>query len=102
MTFEKETVIYRIVQEALTNIAKYAQAKAVSISLKKKNSTLITTVEDNGKGFNLETSVMGGDYSQGLGILGMKERVNNLGGIFHIESKQGKGTKLSVEIPLTS
>ena len=102
LTFEKETVIYRIVQEALTNIAKYAQAKAVSISLKKKNSTLITTVEDNGKGFNLETSVMGGDYSQGLGILGMKERVNNLGGIFHIESKQGKGTKLSVEIPLTS
>ena len=102
LTFEEETVIYRIVQEALTNIAKYAQARTVSVSLKKKNSTLITTIEDNGKGFNLETSVMGEYYSQGLGILGMKERVNNLGGIFHIESKQGKGTKLSVEIPLTS
>ena len=42
-------------------------------------------IEDNGKGFNLEKSIMGGYYSQGLGILGMKERVNNLGGIFHIE-----------------
>lgn len=102
LTFEKETVIYRIVQEALTNIAKYAQAKAVSISLTRKNATLVTTVEDNGKGFNLETSIMGGYYSQGLGILGMKERVNNLGGIFHIESKQGKGTRISVEIPLSS
>ena len=101
LDFEIETVIYRIVQEALTNIAKYAQAKEVSISLNKKNGTLITTIEDNGKGFALETSVLGENYSQGSGILGMKERVNNLGGRFQIESKQGKGTKLSAEIPLT-
>jgi signal transduction histidine kinase len=101
LDFEIETVIYRIVQEALTNIAKYAQAKKVSIFLNKKNATLITTIEDNGKGFALETSVLGENYSQGSGILGMKERVNNLGGRFQIESKQGKGTKLSAEIPLT-
>jgi PAS domain S-box-containing protein len=101
LTFEKETVIYRVVQEALTNIAKYAKAKAVSISLTKKNARLITTVEDNGKGFNLETSIMGRYHSQGVGILGMNERVKNLGGIFHIESKRGEGTRISVELPLT-
>jgi PAS domain S-box-containing protein len=101
LDFEIETVIYRIVQEALTNIAKYAQAKEVSISLNKKNATLITTIEDNGKGFAQATSVLGEHYSQGSGILGMKERVNNLGGHFQIESKQGKGTKLLAEIPLT-
>ena len=101
LDFDIETVIYRIVQEALTNIAKYAQAKEVSISLKKKNGILITTIEDNGKGFALVTSVLGENYSHGSGILGMKERVNNLGGRFHIESKPGRGTTILAEIPLT-
>ena len=102
LDFEIETVIYRIVQEALTNIAKYAQAKEINISLEKKGSRLITMVEDDGKGFKLKRSVSGENYSQGSGILGMKERVYNLGGTFHIESKQGRGTKLLVEIPLNS
>jgi signal transduction histidine kinase len=53
LDLEIETAIYRIVQEALTNIAKYAQAKEVYISLEKKGSRLITKVEDNGKGFTL-------------------------------------------------
>jgi signal transduction histidine kinase len=100
LDLEIETAIYRIVQEALTNIAKYAQAKEVHISLEKKGSRLITKVEDNGKGFTLKTSVSGENYYQGSGILGMKERIYNLGGTFHIESKQGVGTKLLVEIPL--
>ena len=102
LDLEIETAIYRIVQEALTNIAKYAQAKEVHISLEKKGSRLITKVEDNGKGFTLKTSVSGENYYQGSGILGMKERIYNLGGTFHIESKQGVGTKLLVEIPLNS
>lgn len=102
LDLEIETAIYRIVQEALTNIAKYAQAKEVRISLEKKDFRLITKVEDNGKGFTLKTSVSGENYYQGSGILGMKERIYNLGGTFHIESKQGVGTKLLVEIPLNS
>ncbi|MCK5010584.1 MAG: sensor histidine kinase, partial [Deltaproteobacteria bacterium] len=102
LDLEIETAIYRIVQEALTNIAKYAQAKEVRISLEKKGSRLITKVEDKGKGFTLKTSVSGENYYQGSGILGMKERIYNLGGTFHIESKQGVGTKLLVEIPLNS
>ncbi len=100
LDLEIETTIYRIVQEALTNIAKHAHAKEVIISLDKKNTRLITKVEDNGKGFMLKTSAAGESYSQGSGILGMKERVFNVGGTFHIESKQGRGTKLLVEIPL--
>ncbi len=102
LDLEIETAIYRIVQEALTNIAKYAQAKEVHISLEKKGSRLITKVEDNGRGFTLKTSVSGENHYQGSGILGMKERIYNLGGTFHIESKQGVGTKLLVEIPLNS
>lgn len=100
LDLEIETVIYRIVQEALTNIAKYAQAKEVFISLNKKKGTLVTTIEDNGRGFEPATSPSGEDYSRGSGILGMKERVNNLGGSFHITSQRGKGTILSAEIPL--
>jgi len=102
LDLEIETAIYRIVQEALTNIAKYAQAKRVDISLEKKDSMLITQVKDNGKGFTLKTSVSGENYYQGSGILGMKERIYNLGGTFHIESKQGMGTKLLVKIPLNN
>lgn len=102
LNLETETAIYRIVQEALTNIVKYAQAKEVNISLEKKGSRLIARVEDDGKGFKIKTSVLGEKHSQGSGILGMKERVYNLGGTFHIESKQGRGTKLLVEIPLNS
>ena len=102
LNFETETAIYRIVQEALTNIAKYAQAKEVNISLEKKDSKLITMIEDDGKGFILKASFWGENHFQGSGILGMKERVCNLGGNFHIESKQGGGTKLLVEIPLNS
>jgi len=102
LDLEIETAIYRIVQEALTNIAKYAQAKEVTVSLEKKDSKLIIRVEDNGRGFRLKTSILGENYNQGSGILGMKERVYNLGGTFHIESKQGRGTKLLAEIPLNS
>ena len=102
LDLEIETAIYRIIQEALTNIAKHAQAKEVNISLERRDSRLITIVEDDGRGFTFKTSVPGKNYSIGSGILGMKERVYNLGGSFHIESKQGMGTKLSVEIPLNS
>jgi len=97
---EIETAIYRIVQEALTNIAKYAQAQKVSICLKKERSRLILIVEDNGRGFS-HSPAHTEPYARGSGILGMKERVSNLGGTFHIESKQGRGTRLMVEIPFS-
>jgi len=100
LDLEIETAVYRIVQEALTNIAKYARAKEVTVSLKKKDSRIITKVEDDGKGFMLKTSVSGENHYKGSGILGMKERVYSLGGTFHIESRKGRGTKLLVEIPL--
>lgn len=100
LDLEIETTIYRIIQEALTNIAKYAHAKEVTISLEKKDSRLITKVEDNGRGFKLEKSVSGENRYHGSGIVGMKERVHNLGGNFYIKSSQGRGTKLLVEIPL--
>jgi len=95
---EVETAVFRVVQEAITNIARHAQAGEASISLTKKDSRLIVRVEDNGVGFdpNLVTSEEG----KGWGLRGMEERITLLGGKFYIGSKPGKGTLVLAEVPL--
>jgi two-component system, NarL family, sensor histidine kinase DevS len=89
-----ETVLYRIVQEALTNVVKHAQADRVSIVLQRKEGAVTTIIEDDGCGF------ANGDESDGLGLLGMRERVELVNGRLEIESAEGAGTTLVVEVPL--
>jgi two-component system, NarL family, sensor histidine kinase DevS len=89
-----ETVLYRIVQEALTNVVKHAQADRVSIVLQRKEAAVTTIIEDDGRGF------ANGDESDGLGLLGMRERVELVNGRLEIESAEGAGTTLVVEVPL--
>lgn len=89
-----ETVLYRIVQEALTNVVKHAQADRVSIVLQRKEAAVTTIIEDDGRGF------ANGDQSDGLGLLGMRERVELVNGRLEIESAKGAGTTLVVEVPL--
>ncbi len=79
-------VIYRILQEALNNIAKYSQADEVLISLQKKNSHLELTITDNGIGFDHQS------FSKGMGLISMKERVELSGGNFTFTSLPGQGT----------
>jgi signal transduction histidine kinase len=91
---EVETALYRLVQEALTNVVKHAHATRVSIVLTRKERSVAAVVEDDGRGF------APGDDSEGLGLVGMKERVGLLDGRFEIESTERAGTTIVVEIPL--
>jgi len=98
---ETETTLYRIVQEALTNIAKYSQARNVSIVLELKPDLVHLIVEDDGVGFNPEPMKQDGLFGRKhLGIAGMKERTTLLGGSFEIESEPDHGTTIYVRLPL--
>ena len=91
--------MYRILQEALTNIAKHAKASQVEVTLKKQRGKLILMVKDNGAGFNAEI-LSGAASDTCLGIHGMHERVALLSGHFFIDSAEGQGTGITAEIPL--
>jgi signal transduction histidine kinase len=90
-----ETALYRIVQEGLTNVARHAQATHVSVLLARHGDRVITIVEDNGLGFD----PMAATHSGRLGLLGMRERAEMLGGSLVVESSPGIGTTLCVEVP---
>jgi signal transduction histidine kinase len=92
---EIETALYRIVQEALTNVAKHSGAQRVSVSVTRKDSSVTAVIEDDGKGFEA-----GGAGGAGLGLVGMKERLGLLSGRFQIESTEGAGTTIVAEVPL--
>jgi signal transduction histidine kinase len=87
--------LYRIMQEALTNVAKHAQASAVSVSIIALKNRIGLTVRDNGIGFALA-----GVDGKRLGLLGMRERAELLNGVFTVQSEAGKGTQISVELPI--
>jgi signal transduction histidine kinase len=91
---ELETAFYRIVQEALTNIVKHAQARRVSILLTLMDGGAATVIEDDGRGFD-----PAGDH-EGLGLLGIRERLQLLHGRLTIESSPTSGTMLRAEVPL--
>lgn len=96
---EVEITMYRILQEALTNIAKHAQATNVQVSLRQQRQKLRLTVSDNGVGFNPDLTEQS-DSDKCLGIFGMKERVELFDGVFSVRSVLGKGTDILAEIPL--
>lgn len=88
-----ETALYRICQEALTNVAKYAKANTVNISIHKSNEEDFISITDDGIGFSVN------DNTLGLGLLSMIERTKALGGKIEINSKKNKGTSISIRIP---
>jgi signal transduction histidine kinase len=90
-----ETAIFRITQEALTNIVKHADAKTVRIAFAWRERSVMLAVEDDGRGFSTERGSNGG-----YGLVGMRERVASLNGSLEIESKHLAGTRLAIEIPL--
>jgi len=98
LTEPVNTCIYRIYQEALTNITRYAQATQVTATLTLNENQLQFEVEDNGKGFDLSAQ----HTKNSFGLLGIKERAGAVGGNFHIISEPGSGTKLIIEIPVTT
>jgi PAS domain S-box-containing protein len=97
---EVEISLYRILQEALTNVAKHSKAKNVTIELLMDKSNLIMKIEDDGCGFDTNKNLRKGKLNDGaLGLIGIRERVTSLGGDLEITSTLGKGTKLIVRLP---
>ncbi|MEE9400030.1 MAG: GAF domain-containing protein [Dehalococcoidales bacterium] len=96
-----EVTLFRVIQEAVYNIARHAQAKNAIISLHFKKKVIRVRVRDDGRGFNVEEAISSKDRPRGLGLLGMKERVELINGTLNIRSRpEGSGTEINIEIPL--
>jgi signal transduction histidine kinase len=95
LTGAQQTCIYRVVQEALTNCARHAKAKSVLVSLRTQSEDVLVLIQDDGIGFNGKASVRGG-----LGLLGIRERVEALEGSLFISSRPKGGTTIQVQIPV--
>lgn len=97
LTGSESLAMYRIAQEALTNVAKHAEARNVTVRIIRGYPDLILTIEDDGKGFTPDGEEFRG---KGLGIINMRERVEGMGGRFRIYSAPGKGTRIRASIPM--
>ena len=91
---DHKTCIYRLVQEALNNSARHANARTVEVMVKHEGARVRFTVHDDGSGFDTR-------FVRGLGLLGMEERVRRLGGELKIDSHLGRGTLIAAELPVT-
>jgi PAS domain S-box-containing protein len=95
-----ETTIYRIVQELLTNVAKHAAAKRVTIQLLRRGEVLALAVADNGKGFDVKQGLVRHLNQGNYGLRNIRERVEFFGGMFRVESVPGQGSEIMIELPL--
>jgi signal transduction histidine kinase len=98
---DKRTVLFRVAQEALTNVARHAQASEAEVRIQKLDGAICMKIKDNGKGFNKER-LSHGKKNKRLGLLGMRERVEMVHGNFAVESAPGKGTTIQAQIPLAN
>ena len=97
---DSQRIIYRILQEALNNIGKHAQAENVSLSIEEKDRTVQFTVRDNGKGFNVRKTLDKKSADRGMGLEAMSERVRILGGKINIVSRPGIDTTITFTAPI--
>jgi len=95
---DKKTVLYRVAQEALTNIAKHAKASLATVKIAKVPGAVRMEVHDNGRSFRAER-ILGAREPKRLGLLGMRERAEMLGGTFSVDSAAGEGTTIRIQIP---
>jgi signal transduction histidine kinase len=98
---DKRTVLFRVAQEALTNIARHAQASRAEVTIQKLDGAICMRIKDNGKGFQ-EQRVLRAKKAKRLGLLGMRERLEMVGGNITIQSTPGQGTTLQAQVPLTN
>jgi PAS domain S-box-containing protein len=98
---EKQLILYRIFQEALTNVARHTQVTRISLAIKKEMDSLSCLIEDDGKGFDVKQAMTRDIDERGLGLAAMEERVRMLGGFLDLRSEIGRGTKISFTIPVT-
>jgi len=96
---DTEIVLFRVFQEALTNILKHAHAEKVSLKMKKEEDRVICRIEDNGLGFNVKEIMGESSGWKGIGLTAMKERLWMVGGTFTIQSRPGSGTRILFSVP---
>lgn len=96
---DKRTVLYRVAQEALTNVGRHAQASRAEVQIQKLDGAICMTIKDDGKGFWQE-KVLRATKGERLGLLGMRERLEMVGGKFSVASAPGKGTVVLAQVPL--
>lgn len=94
----RRTVLFRVAQEALTNVARHAEASRAEVSLHKLPDCICMTIKDDGKSFQVESALQAGS-SKRLGLLGMRERLEMVGGTINLESAPGAGTTVQARIP---
>jgi signal transduction histidine kinase len=94
-----EVTIFRIIQESLSNIVKHSGAKEFDISLISENGNIRLLISDDGTGFDEQSNNIN-NFQEGFGLKNIKERVENLGGSFKIETAQNEGTLLLIELPI--
>lgn len=97
---EVETALYRVIQEAITNISRHAAARNVSITMRAEENAAVVLVEDDGIGFDPSELSISPDSTRGLGLMSMQERVELLGGQMEIDSSPGRGTQIYISLPL--
>ena len=95
----RRTALYRVAQEALVNVAQHAQASRVTLGLRKVRNAVCMKIHDNGRSFQVER-VKSSKKKGALGLLGMRERIEMVGGVFSVESAPGKGTTIQAQVPL--
>jgi signal transduction histidine kinase len=96
---DKRTVLYRVVQEALTNVARHAEASHAQVNIQKLDGAVCMQITDDGKGFQ-SNGILRPKKTKRLGLLGMRERLEMVGGLFHVASTPGKGTTILAKIPV--
>jgi|GEM_PF-624032 len=97
---DSHVVIYRTVQEALTNVGKHSQAKTVSIGIHQEDNTVLFSVEDDGIGFDEWVTTARNPEEKGLGLATMKGRAQMVGGVLQVRTQEGKGTRITLSIPI--
>jgi signal transduction histidine kinase len=98
LSLDIETMLYRIGQEALNNVAKHARARAVEVVLERRDNQAVLIVADNGKGFDVN-EVMDKNSRRGMGFISMRERAAFVGGSLELESQPGSGTTVYTRVP---
>ena len=99
LDFDTEINLYLLIQEALTNVRKHADASRAAVRLVAAHPYIIVRIEDDGKGFDVVGRLLRALDEKRMGLQGMEERVKLLNGILRIQSRLGEGTRIFVEVP---
>jgi two-component system, NarL family, sensor histidine kinase UhpB len=97
---EAELALYRIVQEAITNALRHSRAQRIGVTVERADAVVVATVTDNGVGFDVDTFLQAPTGEHGLGLFGMRERAEYVGGHVEIVSQAGKGTTVRAAVPV--